>query len=71
MSILSYARLTARAERTIRSLLPNSQNEARGAIALWEDLVTEMDAFQRGGYEADHARLWALIDPASAKSNQS
>ncbi|MBJ9920517.1 MULTISPECIES: hypothetical protein [Burkholderia cepacia complex] len=70
MSTLTYPQLTARAERTIRSLVPKNLDEARGAIALWEDLVTEMMAFQRADYETDRARLWALIDPDFVPATQ-
>lgn len=59
---LSYPALTARAERTIRKLTPQSHDEARGALAMWDDLVVEMLAYTRAEYEADRARLEALID---------
>ncbi|TDA49194.1 hypothetical protein [Burkholderia pyrrocinia] len=61
MPTLTYEKLTVRAERTIRQLMVRSHDEARGAIAMWEDLTTEMLTFKRVDYEADQARLWALI----------
>ncbi|WP_133118026.1 hypothetical protein [Burkholderia ubonensis] len=66
---MTYQALTARAERTIRRLVANSRDQAIGALQLWEDLVTEMMAFNRPGYVADRARLSALIprdDPPAA-----
>ncbi|KIP17019.1 hypothetical protein WI80_00465 [Burkholderia ubonensis] len=61
MSTLTYQRLTARAERTILRLVVENREHAIGALELWEDLVTELNAFGRTIYEADRVRLQALI----------
>ncbi|HGO6128879.1 TPA: hypothetical protein ACK3RK_007474 [Burkholderia cepacia] len=67
---LSYSALTMRAERMIRQLIPKSHDEARGALAMWDDLVTEMLAFNRADYQTDRARLEALIDGDRAPVSQ-
>ena len=67
---LSYTALTARADRTIRQLTSKSHDEARGALAMWDDLVTELLAFNRADYQADRARLEALIDGDRAPTSQ-
>ncbi|MFA8329255.1 hypothetical protein [Burkholderia ubonensis] len=61
MSTLTYQRLTARAERTILRLVVENREQAIGAFEMWEDLATELNTFGRTIYEADRARLQALI----------
>ncbi|MCA8325904.1 hypothetical protein [Burkholderia cepacia] len=70
MSTLTYPQLTARAERTIRRLVIADRAQAVGAFELWEDLVTELNAFGRSLYEADRARLEALIRGGDARAIQ-
>ncbi|WP_157658152.1 hypothetical protein [Burkholderia ubonensis] len=38
-----------------------SREHAIGAFEMWEDLATDLNAFGRTIYEADRARLQALI----------
>ncbi|WP_157647733.1 hypothetical protein [Burkholderia ubonensis] len=58
---MTYQALTARAERMIRMLGSINPDQAKGAFQMWDVLVTELMAFNRAGYEADRARLEALV----------
>ncbi|MXN79627.1 hypothetical protein GR157_33515 [Burkholderia sp. 4701] len=54
-------RLTARAERTILRSVVQGREQAIGAFEALEDLVTELNAFERAVYETDRDRFQALI----------
>ncbi|WP_175719028.1 hypothetical protein [Burkholderia anthina] len=74
MTNLTYELFTKRAEREIRDalqraaaceigtyLLGPATGEARGALALWEALVTTLDAARAADAQSDRARSVALV----------
>lgn len=73
MPHLTYEQLTRRAEREIRDAMQRAAaceigtygsglalGEARGALALWDALVTTIDAVDSASERADRTRFEAL-----------
>ena len=78
---LNYASITERAEQRLRASLElavqhraagdvTSQCLAHGAalgiLSMWEGLVADLGALRKGHFQADRARLFAMIHPDTA-----